>query len=321
MSNGLTLPFAGSVSTGGIVFEVTNTFNAPIFGVTVAAIAGKCTGASAGVGVVGVAASGAATGTMGVHQAAGDGVNGQSITGNGVHGVSQSGNGVHGSSQSGLAGYFEGKVQTTQGFSCGGDADFLGKVRISLETTFSSNPLFLSGLRILGDVVQTGHVQVTGKIHCTNDFTTEGNLNAFDVLLPGGDCAEDFNAVPTESIEPGNVVIANDADGAVRLCQDAYDRRVVGVISGAGSFRPGIVLDRHVTQDSRVTVALLGKVYCCVDAQYSKISVGDLLTTSPTPGHAMKATDAGRSFGAIIGKALGPLHGGQGLIPILVALQ
>jgi hypothetical protein len=45
------------------------------------------------------------------------------------------------------------------------------------------------------------------------------------------------------------------------------------------------------------------------------------LTTSPTPGHAMKADDASRTFGSVIGKALRPLESGQTLIPILVALQ
>jgi len=49
--------------------------------------------------------------------------------------------------------------------------------------------------------------------------------------------------------------------------------------------------------------------------------VGDLLTTSPTPGHAMRADDPGRAFGAVLGKALRPLADGQGLVPILVALQ
>ena len=55
-------------------------------------------------------------------------------------------------------------------------------------------------------------------------------------------------------------------------------------------------------------------------ALYSPIVVGDLLTTSPTPGHAMKATDPRRALGAIIGKALRPWRDGSGLIPILIAL-
>ena len=51
------------------------------------------------------------------------------------------------------------------------------------------------------------------------------------------------------------------------------------------------------------------------------IEVGDLLTTSPTAGHAMKAIEPHRVFGSVIGKALSPLEEGQGLIPILIALQ
>jgi hypothetical protein len=68
-------------------------------------------------------------------------------------------------------------------------------------------------------------------------------------------------------------------------------------------------------------IALMGKVYCKVDASYGAIEVGDLLTTSSTPGHAMKANDPMKAFGSVIGKALRPLDSGEGLIPILIALQ
>jgi hypothetical protein len=93
------------------------------------------------------------------------------------------------------------------------------------------------------------------------------------------------------------------------------------VLSGAGGCRPGIVLGKQPSQDKRLPLALTGKVYCKVDAQYAPIGVGDLLTTSPTSGHAMKAEDPLKAFGAVIGKALRPLTEGQGLIPILIALQ
>jgi hypothetical protein len=46
-----------------------------------------------------------------------------------------------------------------------------------------------------------------------------------------------------------------------------------------------------------------------------------LLTTADAPGYAMKAVDPARAFGAVLGKALRPLQSGQGLIPILIALQ
>ena len=93
------------------------------------------------------------------------------------------------------------------------------------------------------------------------------------------------------------------------------------MISGAGDYRPGIVLDKQPSLENREPIALVGKVFCQVTAETAPIEVGDLLTTAHIPGHAMKATDPHRAFGAVIGKALAPLAGGVGLIPIIVALQ
>jgi hypothetical protein len=100
-----------------------------------------------------------------------------------------------------------------------------------------------------------------------------------------------------------------------------YDKRVAGVISGAGDYKPGLVLDKKQSRNIRKSVSLMGKVYCKVDAQCSPIEVGDLLTISATPGHAMKASEPIRAFGSVIGKALRPLTEGKDLIPILIALQ
>ncbi len=112
-----------------------------------------------------------------------------------------------------------------------------------------------------------------------------------------------------------------EQEDVLRQSQQAYDKRVAGVISGAGEYKPAIVLDKQQSQYDRQPIALLGKVYCKVDASYASIEVGDLLTTSPSPGHAMKASDPLKAFGAGIGKALRPLKEGRGLIPILIALQ
>jgi hypothetical protein len=140
-----------------------------------------------------------------------------------------------------------------------------------------------------------------------------------EVKLLGADCAEDFPVRNGASIEAGTVLVI-DWDGSLRESAVAYDRRVAGVVSGGG-FRPGIVLDKQHGLPDRRPVALVGKVYCKVDADFDAIAVGDLLTTSDTPGHAMKATDPLKAFGAVIGKALAPLARGRGTIPILVALQ
>ena len=147
-----------------------------------------------------------------------------------------------------------------------------------------------------------GDVQVTG-----------------DIRLANADCAEDFD-IADAHIEPGTVMVLGD-EGKLYQSHKPYDKRVAGVISGAGDYKPGIVLDKRQSQQPRQPVALLGKVYCKVDAQYAAIEVGDLLTTSATPGHAMKAGEASQAFGSVIGKALRPLHEGQALIPILIALQ
>jgi hypothetical protein len=56
-----------------------------------------------------------------------------------------------------------------------------------------------------------------------------------------------------------------------------------------------------------------------VDASYGSILPGDLLVSSPEPGHAMRALDP--RPGTIIGKALGSLEDGQGSIPVLITLN
>jgi hypothetical protein len=141
-----------------------------------------------------------------------------------------------------------------------------------------------------------------------------------DITLRNADCAEDFDVDDYTRAEPGTVLVIG-ANGRLRPSESAYDRRVVGVVSGAGRCQPGIVLDRRADGDPRLPVAMLGKVYCKADATSAPIGVGDLLTTSDRLGLAMKAEDPSRAFGAVIGKALGSLHTGTGLVPILVALQ
>ena len=140
-----------------------------------------------------------------------------------------------------------------------------------------------------------------------------------DILLKNADCAEEFDTADA-AVGPGAVVVF-DEDGRVMPCRTAYDGRVAGVVSGAGEYRPGIVLDKKPAGRGRRPVALMGKVYCQVDASYAAVAAGDLLTTSPTAGFAMRASDRQRAFGAVVGKALKPLASGRGLVPILVTLQ
>jgi hypothetical protein len=68
-------------------------------------------------------------------------------------------------------------------------------------------------------------------------------------------------------------------------------------------------------------VALSGRVWCWCDATGGAIEPGDLLTTSATPGHAMKAADLSAAQGAVLGKAMTALPDGRGLVLVLVSLQ
>jgi len=141
-----------------------------------------------------------------------------------------------------------------------------------------------------------------------------------DITLSGADCAELFDVAEGMSVEPGSVLVLNDR-AQLSLCDHAYDPRVAGIASGADGLGPGVVLNGLGSAAHRVPLALCGRANCKIDAQFGAIAVGDLLTTSPTAGHAMKASDVTRAFGAVIGKALRRHDSGQGVIPILVALQ
>lgn len=163
--------------------------------------------------------------------------------------------------------------------------------------------------------VGIGRVDPRARLDVAGDVVVSG-----DIRLANADCAEDFESVDAR-VEPGAVMVLTD-DGRVSVSVGAYDRRVAGVVAGAGDLAPAIRLG-HIaaSTSSRVPVALLGRVNCWVDAKPGPVEVGDLLTTAETPGCAMRAEDPARSFGAVLGKALEPLRTGVGLIPVLVALQ
>ena len=157
---------------------------------------------------------------------------------------------------------------------------------------------------------------------CNRDNETTIHLDgqAGDIILQNADCAEDFQLAPGVEASPGDVMVM-DAGGKLRPSTKPYDKRVAGVVSGRGELRPGIILGRHVNATNTIPIALVGRTYCKVDATTAPVEVGDLLTTSTTPGMAMKATDLSSGFGSIIGKALQPIATGSGMIPVLVTLQ
>lgn len=183
---------------------------------------------------------------------------------------------------------------SASGLACWGD--------VSCGAVEATKGDFRQDVRIGTDLLVYGNV------------TVEGKITSFSA-----DCAEEFDIDQIAEIGPGTVVVVAET-GLLTESREAYDKRTVGVVSGAGSYRPAIVLDRRTEANtqSRVPVALLGKVFCKVDARTEPIVPGDLLTSSDLPGYAMRATDPARAAGAILGKALGRLEGATGLVPMLV---
>jgi hypothetical protein len=146
------------------------------------------------------------------------------------------------------------------------------------------------------------------------------NGGAGDIILRNADAAEDFAVAAGAHADPG-MVMAVASDGSLRPCDEAYDRSVVGVVAGAGRHRPGIILGRNPDARGHVPVSVMGKVTCRADANFGAIAAGDLLTSSPTPGHAMRVDDHDRARGAVIGKALSALDHGRGEVDLLISLQ
>ena len=73
-------------------------------------------------------------------------------------------------------------------------------------------------------------------------------------------------------------------------------------------------------------MALMGVVPVKVSAERAPICPGDLLTSSPVPGHAMRAEPVlldGIKIhrpGTVLGKALQPLASGTGTINVLLTM-
>jgi hypothetical protein len=170
--------------------------------------------------------------------------------------------------------------------------------------------------------VATGNVGINTTAPAAQ-FHVNGTARVNVLEIVGADVAEKFPVSDAARPEPGAVVMIDSSNpGKLCLAQGAYNKKVAGVISGANGLPAGTVLGHLPGNDDAPAVALSGRVWVQCDATTQAIEVGDLLTTSDTPGHAMTASDAARSHGAVIGKAMTALaQGEKGMVLVLVNLQ
>ncbi len=159
-------------------------------------------------------------------------------------------------------------------------------------------------------------------IRASGGMRVEGGATVATLTITGGaDISEPF-PMSEDAVSKGSVVVIDPHNpGALKVSQQPYDRRVAGIVSGANGINPGVVLSQEGRLEGDELVALSGRVYVQADASHGPIEPGDLLTTSPTRGHAMRVTDYSLAQGATLGKAMTGLEDGTGMVLVLVTLQ
>jgi hypothetical protein len=107
----------------------------------------------------------------------------------------------------------------------------------------------------------------------------------------------------SESVHAGELLAIDPlSPESVRRAEGVGDPRFVGIAA-------------QDSESDQVVLATTRIVRVQADATFGAIAPGDLLTTSPSAGLAMRAVDA--APGAVFGKALDPLEGGTGEIRVL----
>lgn len=140
----------------------------------------------------------------------------------------------------------------------------------------------------------------------TNNGTLSdlGTLYIRQTVNTGADLAEDYTS-GDDSIQAGDVVAISDTSvigsdgeqvvnkGVLRKAHGPYEKKLIGVISSD----PGVLLgNKDASTDEslyQIHLALTGRVPIKVSTENGPIKIGDYLTSSSTPGVAMKAIKSG----------------------------
>lgn len=152
---------------------------------------------------------------------------------------------------------------------------------------------------------------IAGTCFADDAPTTVAGTSEKPVIAQGADLAEYIGTVDS-TIGPGDVVCIDTSRGdAVIKTSYPYDYRVFGVVSTAPGFLGG---NPSTGAAGGIKLALAGRVPTNVTNENGPIYSGDYLTTSSTPGYAMKATKAG----SVIGIAMESMLVGKGSVLMFI---
>ena len=209
--------------------------------------------------------------------------------------------------------------------------------RMRVYDTGNEHTLYVEGNSVDGTGKYTLWIENRNVNYNTNSYNHPGlGVDGYAWFAgkcygPGFDYAE-WSGVNENDIKAGDVVVIDPKDiNKMKKSDKPYLTNVAGIISTD----PGMVIGNDIKElkvrkkiaDAEMEklgyrmLALNGRVPCNVSAENGPIEPGDLLTTSSTPGYAMKVTDKAQAIGAVVGKALEPLKEGKGQIKVLVTLQ
>ncbi|MEK9176166.1 MAG: hypothetical protein AAB520_01845, partial [Patescibacteria group bacterium] len=194
---------------------------------------------------------------------------------------------------------------------------FTGDINTGMFSSAANNIDFSTNGVSVVNINSTGDIDIEGKIqtdiasingvyaycHGNNGATADQNINDCDASAT--DIAEFYPG--TQDMEPGDLVSLVPNDDArfkyqVVKSTTPYDQNLIGVVSTIPTGPNGDVLgDSTIPEEHNPqAIGLAGRVAVKVSLENGPIHTNDYLTSSSTPGIAMKATRNSRVIGRAI---------------------